>query len=197
MTIHSSFGMRRVAGSFAPLHGAWGQVFSVVFSPTAARLRAGAMTRRRALGCGSGRELRTLTRHSEGITSVEFSPNSRTLASSRLRPHAEALDVKNGREIRTLTGHTGIVVSVAFSPNGRYLLSCGCAESKSETCTKGSIKLWVASTGKVLHEFTGSSAVIGWVAFSPDSRFVLSDSDNKTLKLWDVSEWTQPQEARR
>ncbi len=27
--------------------------------------------------------------------------------------------------------------------------------------------------------------------------FALSGGDDKTLKLWDISEWTQPQEARR
>jgi WD40 repeat protein len=39
----------------------------------------------------------------------------------------------------------------------------------------------------------GSGAVSGAVAFSREGRFALSGSWDKTLKLWDVAEWTQRQ----
>ena len=39
-------------------------------------------------------------------------------------------------------------------------------------------------------------ALLSAVAFSPDGRFALSASDNG-LKIWDMSEWTKAQEARR
>jgi len=32
----------------------------------------------------------------------------------------------------------------------------------------------------------GHSEVISAIAFSPDGRYILSGSDDKTLKLWDV-----------
>ncbi|MGO9543685.1 MAG: WD40 repeat domain-containing protein [Rhodomicrobium sp.] len=58
-------------------------------------------------------------------------------------------------------------------------------------CSAGSIKRWVADTGQELREFRGYTNWVSTVAFSPGGRFALSGSDDRTPKLWDVSEWTQ------
>ena len=55
----------------------------------------------------------------------------------------------------------------------------------------GTFKLWDTLTGTELHEFAGHSNSVYAVAFSPDGRFAVSGSADETLKLWDVSEWTQ------
>ncbi len=181
-------------------------VLSVAFSPDGRTLASGgaSLTLYSALNSGeikfwdvaSGRELRTLTGHTNLVSSVAFSPDGRTLASASHDNTFKLWDVANGQELRTIAGHAGWVDSIAFSPDGRYLLSNGCAEPATSNCTKGSMKLWAASTAQELHEFT-NQVYFGLAAFSPDGRFALAQSDSETLKLWDVSEWTQPQEARR
>ena len=67
--------------------------------------------------------LRTLTGHTDYVTSVAFSPDGQTLASGSWDHTIKLWNLTTGQEVRTLTGHTDIVRSVAFSPDGQTLAS--------------------------------------------------------------------------
>jgi WD40 repeat protein len=66
----------------------------------------------------------------------------------------------------------------AFVPGGKYL-AAGYALS-------GDIYLWDLATGKVVRKFTGHTGRGVALAVSPDGRRLLSWSEDRTLRLWEV-----------
>ena len=105
-------------------------------------------------------------------------------------------DLSNGAELRAFAAHKADVRAISLSADGRYAVSGGCASyDEDKTCEAGSLKLWELATGKQLHEFLGQAGYVQTAVIAPDARFALSSSD-KTLKLWDLSEWTRPPRAQ-
>ena len=123
------------------------------------------------------RLVRSFTGHSEGVTSVAFSPDGRFALSGSHDTTLKLWDVGSAKALRSFAGHSSTVFSVAFSPDGRLALSGGSDKT---------LKLWDVGSAKELRSFAGHSSIVFSVAFSPDGRLALSGSGDLTLKLWDV-----------
>ena len=68
-------------------------------------------------------------------------------------------------------------MSVSFSPDGRRIASG----------SYYTVKLWDATTAKLISTFQGHSGDVLSVSFSPDGRRIASGSSDKTVKLWDAT----------
>ena len=60
-------------------------------------------------------------KHTHGIHSVMFSPDSNTLATGSFDGKVRLWDAKTGKHLQTLTGHTDRIHNVAFSPDGKTI----------------------------------------------------------------------------
>ena len=102
-----------------------GRDHAVVYSPDGTRLAVASSIGIWLYDATTGAEVALLTGHTDGVTSVAFSPNGKTLASGgSLGEGAIRLwDVATGQERAILEGYWGIVEIMAFSPDGKTLAS--------------------------------------------------------------------------
>jgi WD40 repeat protein len=74
-----------------------------------------------------------------------------------------------------------VVRSIAFSNNDNYLASAG---------EYNLFNLWNIQTGKLIISFSeNNNKELTSVLFSPDQKYLISASQDKTIKYWCIEEW--------
>ena len=173
------------------LNGHQHRVYSVAFSPDGKTLASGSDDNTiRLWNVDTGETERILTGHAgefegvdngpssvEGVKSVAFSPDGKTLASGGGDNVIHLWDIGTGKSKMTLVGHTHWVFSLAFSPDGKTLAS-GSVDSD--------IRLWDPHTGQPKKTLTGHGDWVRSIAFSPDGKTLVSGSDDGSVLLWRI-----------
>ena len=123
-------------------------------------------------------ESRTLGGHTELISTVGFSPDSRRLVTGSWDRTARVWEVGTGRELFALEGHTDLVNSATFSPDGLWM-----ATSSNDQ----SVRIWNAANGQEVSRIEGHAAPINQAAFSPDAKRIITGGEDWKARIWDVS----------
>jgi WD40 repeat protein len=152
-----------------------GYIDSIIFSPNGKMLASAGEDRTIHLwDVVTGKEIKTLTGHTNRIRSISFSLNGQILASSGWDKTIKLWDVTTGKEIKTIMGQAE-QSSISFGP--KNLLASASSD--------GTIKFWDINPHKEvipLDSYPGDG-----ISFSPDGKLLASTAgQTNTIKLWDV-----------
>ena len=151
------------------------------FDKTDQKLACGlADGRVRMRSASEGVEQSVINAHEGWVTSVEYSPDGKHLATSGSDRKIHLWRTDNSSRIISLDGHTDVVTNIAFSQDGKVLAS---AAEEADSC----IRLWDTTSGKLLHNCKGHTGAVLSLAFAPDGKHCFSGSYDETIRFWDVT----------
>jgi WD40 repeat protein len=130
----------------------------------------------------SGGTVRELTGFQQEISSLAFSKDGTMLVSGGNDDKVRVWSVRNGEVLHTFE-HTANVAAVAISPDGSQVLSGGADKDNA-------VRLWSIPEKRLLNVLSGHSGKIQSLDFSPDGMMAASCSDDKTIKLWKLGEFS-------
>jgi WD40 repeat protein/transcriptional regulator with XRE-family HTH domain len=178
-------------------HDEW--VSSVAFSPDGIQVVSGSRDKTVRVWEIQPRRAVLQVAHDDVVNSIVFSPDGKYLLSGSDDKTARIWEVMTGGEVARMT-HDGEVLSVAFSPDGKYVASAS---------FDGTARVWEAAAGNelarmehadvtelVLPDHAGPrsesvpmtrKAEVQSIAFSPDGKFVVSVSYDRTIRVWEAT----------
>jgi WD40 repeat protein len=140
-----------------------------------------------------GAEIRTFRGHTAPVTSLAVSADGKHVVSGAADNSVRLWSIASVKTLRVFKGHTSQVIALACSPDGKLIASAGGAfprEKGKKVDGDYAIRVWDAKTGKELCQFAGHKFGVKSIAFTPDSKRILSLSPNPVSVagyLWDAA----------
>ncbi|PZO41863.1 MAG: protein kinase [Pseudanabaena frigida] len=159
--------------------GGW--VRSVVFLSDREIITAGQDKNIKIIDIASGKIVKTLSGHTNLISSLAIAPSSDLLVSGSYDNTVNLWQISTGKLERSLKGHTDKVWGVAISPDGKQVVSA----SRDKT-----VRIWDVKTGEIIKTLT-HQAPVTCVLVTPNGKQVISGSSDKVIRVWDIASGKQ------
>jgi WD40 repeat protein len=117
--------------------------------------------------------------YADWVTSVDFSPDGRTLAAGSRLGAIDFRDPASGAMVGSpIAAHDGAVWQVAYDRQGARVASAG---------GDGRVGVWDARTGQAaVPALEGHAGAVWSVAFSPDGALLASGGADNAVRLWEA-----------
>ncbi|MEM7018067.1 MAG: hypothetical protein AAF512_12110 [Pseudomonadota bacterium] len=184
-----------------------GEVAHAEFSPDGRYIVTTSYNHMALLWSRDGKLLEALKGHRGAVTQAIFSPDGTRILTTDIGEGGEhsggdifsgtaQLWSSDGRFLKVLEGHTGRVVHAAFSPDSLSIITIDDGNTQiaeqwkmtdswvdSIPARPGIARLW-SRDGDLLKVIEGHTDTVTHAEFSPDSRHIVTTSDDRTARLW-------------
>ncbi|MES2789410.1 MAG: c-type cytochrome domain-containing protein [Planctomycetota bacterium] len=164
-------------------------LFAAILSADGKTLATGSYDRQIILwNAETGEQLRTLKGHNDAIYDLAFNPAGTVVASASGDQTVKLWQVATGTRLDTLSQPLKEQFCVSFSPDGQAVVAGG---------VDNRLRVWKFMSADVpqinpllLARFAHEGPLVQ-LAFSKDGKQLVSVSEDRTVKLWDATTYTQ------
>ena len=139
-----------------------------------------------------GTQLYILNKHTKKVNALAITTDNTKLLSASNDKYIHVWDLIQGKCLTTLTGHTSYVNAIAISPTGNHAVSAS---------SDNTIKIWDIATPfsnlntnegmRLINTLYGHTDSVDKVLITPDGRRIVSTSNDKTIRIWDLTSGEQ------
>jgi eukaryotic-like serine/threonine-protein kinase len=127
----------------------------------------------------------TLRGHTDGVTTLAFGPDRRTLASAGVDCTIRLWDIQTGKGREPWRGHRCDIHGLCFAPDGATLAVA--AGGGKDNGSRSELWLWDVATGEKRTALNGHTNIVMDVQYSPDGTRLASSGYDRTLRTWDAA----------
>lgn len=129
-----------------------------------------------------------------------FSPDGRHIAHGTIKGEIRIWEVVTGQLSREIKAHGDYVESFAYSPDGKRIVSgtaTGSTKGHLNQATgkfvtvknEEQVRIWGMDGDKPLRTIEGFTTSVRVLVFSREGKYLVSGSDDKTIRIWDTGKW--------
>jgi dipeptidyl aminopeptidase/acylaminoacyl peptidase len=138
----------------------------------------------------TGKEIRTLKDHVDAVYSLAFTPDGSRLVSGAADRAVKVWNVATGERLYTMSEPLDGIYTIAVDPSGRFVAAGGLDKS---------IHVWELGDREaaLLHSLMAHEDAILKLSWSPDSKYLISSSADRTVKILEAGSLVETQALRQ